>query len=152
MKPKVEKITVSVGVGKNRDNQKYIDAVRKDLAAVTGQAAAERRAKKSVAGFNMRQGNLVGFQVTLRGKRAHDFLTRLIHVTLPRVRDFRGISKKSFDGQGNLNIGLKEQLAFPEIHADKTDVIFGAQVTITTTAKTNEEGEALLRELGFPLA
>lgn len=152
MKPRVEKIMVSVGVGKQRDNEKYIAAVRNDVAAITGQAPAERRAKKSVAGFNMRQGNLVGFQVTLRGKRAQDFLSRLIHVTLPRVRDFRGISPKAFDGQGNLSIGFKEQLAFPEVYADKTDVIFGVQVTLTTTAKTNEEGQALLRELGFPLA
>ena len=150
--PKVEKVTVSVGVGKKRDDAKYIEAVRKDLAAITGQAPAERRAKKSVAGFNVRQGNVVGFQVTLRGKRAEDFVTRLIHVTLPRVRDFRGVSKQAFDGRGNLSLGLREQLPFPEIHSDKTDVLFGVQVTITTTAKSDAEGEALLRAMGFPLS
>lgn len=149
--PQIEKVVVNVGVGKNRDNEKHITAVKKDLAAITGQAPAERRAKKSVAGFNVREGNLVGFQVTLRGKRAEDFVTRLIHVTLPRVRDFRGISAKSFDGRGNFNVGLKEQLPFPEIHSDKTDVLFGVQVTIATTAGGDEAGEALLRALGFPL-
>ena len=150
--PRVDKVTVSVGVGKKRDDAKYIEAVRKDVAAITGQAPAERRAKKSVAGFNVREGNLVGFQVTLRGKRAEDFVIRLIHVTLPRVRDFRGVSKKVFDGHGNVSLGLKEQLPFPEIHSDKTDVLFGVQVTITTTAKSDAEGEALLRAMGFPLA
>lgn len=149
--PQIEKVVVNVGVGKNRDNEKHITAVKKDLAAITGQAPAERRAKKSVAGFNVREGNLVGFQVTLRGKRAEDFVTRLIHATLPRVRDFRGVSANSFDGHGNFNVGLKEQLPFPEIHPDKTDVLFGVQVTITTTAEGDEAGEALLRALGFPL-
>lgn len=149
--PRIEKVVVNVGVGKNRDNEKYVAAVKKDLAAITGQAPAERRAKKSVAGFNVREGNLVGFQVTLRGKRAEDFMTRLIHATLPRVRDFRGVSAKSFDGQGNFSVGLKEQLPFPEIHSDKTDVLFGVQVTITTTAGSDEAGEALLRAYGFPL-
>lgn len=149
--PRIDKILVGVGVGKNRDNAKHIEAVKKDLAAITGQAPAERRAKKSVAGFNMREGNLVGFQVTLRGKRAEDFLTRLIHVTLPRVRDFRGVAKSGFDRHGNLSLGLKEHLAFPEIHSDQTDVVFGVRVTIATTAKTDAEGEALLRSLKFPL-
>jgi large subunit ribosomal protein L5 len=148
---RIEKVLVGVGVGKNRDNVKYGEAVKKDLAAITGQAPARRLAKKSVAGFNVRQGNVVGFHVTLRGKRANDFVTRLIHVTLPRVRDFRGISKKGFDRHGNLTIGLKEQLAFPEIHPDQTDVVFGVRVTIVTTATTDADGEALLRGLGFPL-
>lgn len=149
--PRIEKVVVNVGVGKNRDNEKYIVAVKRDVAAITGQAPAERRAKKSVAGFNVREGNLVGFQVTLRGKRAEDFVTRLIHVTLPRVRDFRGVPVSAFDKRGNLNIGFKEQLPFPEIHSDKTDVVFGLQVTIATTAKADAAGEALLRALGFPL-
>ena len=149
--PRIEKVVVGVGVGKMRDNAKYIEAVRKDLATITGQAPAERRAKKSVAGFNMREGNLVAFQVTLRGKRAEDFVTRLIHVTLPRVRDFRGISKTGFDRKGNLTLGLKEHLAFPEIQADQVDVVFGVRVTLATTAKTDGEGEALLRAMGFPL-
>ncbi|MEK7557500.1 MAG: 50S ribosomal protein L5 [Patescibacteria group bacterium] len=150
--PRVAKVIVSVGVGKHRDDKKFVEAVKADLAAITGQAPALRRAKKSVAGFNVRQGNLVGFQVTLRGKRAEDFVTRLIHVTLPRVRDFRGVSKNAFDGQGNLSLGLREQLPFPEIHADKTDVVFGVQITISTTATSNQEAEVLLRAMGFPLA
>lgn len=150
--PRIEKVLVGVGVGKNRENAKYVEAVRKDLAAITGQAPAPRLAKKSVAGFNMRQGNLVGFQVTLRGKRARDFVTRLIHVTLPRVRDFRGIPKSGFDRRGNISLGLKEQLPFPEVRPDQTDVVFGVRITITTTATTDAEGEALLRGLGFPLA
>lgn len=149
--PRIDKVVVSVGVGKHRDDQKFIEAVRKDVAAITGQAPAGRQAKKSVAGFNVRQGNLVGFQVTLRGKRAEDFVTRLIRVTLPRVRDFRGVPVNAFDGHGNLSLGLREQLPFPEIHADKTDVVFGMQVTISTTAVSDEEGEALLRAMGFPL-
>lgn len=149
--PRIEKVVVNAGVGKNRDNEKYVAAVKKDLAAITGQAPAERRAKKSVAGFNVRQGNLVGFQVTLRGKRAEDFMTRLIHVTLPRVRDFRGVPATAFDGRGNLNVGFKEQLPFPEIHPDKTDVVFGLQVTVATSAGSDQVGEALLRALGFPL-
>jgi len=149
--PRVQKVVVSVGVGKNRDNDAYLEAVKKDLKNITGQHPAERRARKSVAGFNVRQGNLVGFQVTLRGKRAEDFVNRFVNVTLPRVRDFRGLSTKLMDGHGNISVGLREQLAFPEVHADQTDVVFGAQVTVTTTAKTNEEGEMLLRGLGFPL-
>ena len=150
--PRVAKVIVSVGVGKHRDDKKFVEAVKADLAAITGQAPALRRAKKSVAGFNVRQGNLVGFQVTLRGKRAEDFVTRIIHVTLPSVRDFRGVSKNAFDGQGNLSLGLREQLPFPEIHADKTDVVFGVQITISTTATSNQEAEVLLRAMGFPLA
>lgn len=150
--PKVTKVTVSVGVGKRRDDAKHIEAVRRDLAAITGQSPAERRAKKSVAGFNVREGNLVGFQVTLRGRRAEDFVTRLVHVTLPRVRDFRGVPATAFDGQGNLSLGLREQLPFPEIHADKTDVLFGLQITISTSATTDQAGEALLRAMGFPLS
>lgn len=149
--PRVEKVVVSVGVGKNRDNKAYLEAVQKDLKSITGQQPAERRARKSVAGFNVRQGNLVGYQVTLRGKRAEDFVIRFVNVTLPRVRDFRGLSTRLLDGWGNISVGLREQLAFPEVHADQTDVVFGVQVTVTTTAKTNEEGEKLLRALGFPL-
>ena len=149
--PGVIKVTVSVGVGKHRDEEKFLEAVKGDLAAITGQASRERIAKKSVAGFNVREGDLVGYQVTLRGKRAEDFVNRFVNITLPRVRDFRGLPVSIIDGQGNISVGLKEQLPFPEIHPDKTDVVFGLQVTVTTSAKTNEEGEKLLRALGFPL-
>lgn len=149
--PRVTKVMVNVGVGKNRDNKQYIEAVQKDLATITGQKPRERRARKSIAGFNVREGNLVGYTVTLRGKRMEDFLTRFVDVTLPRVRDFRGLSLHILDGNGNASIGLTEQLAFPEIHADKTDVIFGVGVTFVTTAKDNKTAEQMFRALGFPL-
>jgi large subunit ribosomal protein L5 len=148
--PRIIKIMVTIGVGKNRDNKQHIEAVQKDLATITGQKAKETRAKKSIAGFNVREGNLVGYSVTLRGKRMEDFLTRFVDITLPRVRDFRGLSLKVLDGNGNASIGLTEQLAFPEIHADKTDVIFGVGVTFVSTAKDNETAEKMFRALGFP--
>lgn len=149
--PAVSHVVVSVGVGKQRDNANLIAAVKRDVAAITGQSPAERRARKSVAGFNVREGNLVGFKVTLRGKRAQDFTQRFVMVTLPRVRDFRGISTRSFDGHGNLSVGVTEHLAFPEIRADKVDFVFGVEATFVTTAATNEEGLALFKALGFPL-
>lgn len=148
--PRVQKIVVSVGVGKQRDNKQHVEAVQKDLAAITGQKPRHHVARASVAGFNVREGNLVGYTVTLRGKRMEDFLTRFVDITLPRVRDFRGLSLKVLDGQGNASIGLTEQLAFPEIHADKTDVIFGVGITFVTTAKNNETAEQMFRALGFP--
>lgn len=148
--PRVTKVVVTVGVGKNRDNKTYIEAVQKDLAVITGQKPAERRAKQSIAGFNVREGNLVGYSVTLRGKRMEDFMTRFVDTVLPRVRDFRGLSLSVLDGQGNASIGLNEHLAFPEIHADKTDTIFGIGVTFVTTAKDNETAEQMFRALGFP--
>lgn len=148
--PRITKVMVTVGVGKNRDNKQYVEAIQKDLATITGQKAKETRAKKSIAGFNVREGNLVGYSVTLRGKRMEDFITRFVDVTLPRVRDFRGLSLKVLDGYGNASIGLTEQLAFPEIHADKTDVIFGVGVTFVSTAKDNATAEQMLRALGFP--
>ncbi len=149
--PKVEKVVVNVGVGKNRDDANYKEAVINDLMAITGQRSHERRARKSVAGFNVRKGNVIGYRVTLRGKRKDDFISRFINVVLPRVRDFRGIKMSSFDGKGNLNVGIEEQLAFPEIRADKTEVVFGLQATFVTTASDDEEGKGLLKELGFPL-
>lgn len=149
--PRVTHIVVNVGVGKHRDDKAYLEAVRKDLKAITGQAPHERRAKRAVSGFNVRRGNLVGYRVTLRGQRGEDFIRRLVHVTLPRVRDFRGVASKSFDGHGNLSIGLSEQLAFPEIHPEKTDVVFGVQVTLVTSAQDDKAGADLLRSLGFPL-
>lgn len=149
--PHITHVVLNVGVGKNRDNQNYLDAVRQDLAKIAGQAPHERRARIAVAGFNVRQGNLVGYRVTLRGARMHDFIRRFVNVTLPRVRDFRGIPLSSLDGRGNLSVGLREQLAFPEIHPESTDVMFGVQVSFATTARTDEAGEALFRHLGFPL-
>jgi large subunit ribosomal protein L5 len=148
--PRVTKVVVTVGVGKQRDNKQHIEAVQKDLAAITGQKPRERRARQSIAGFNVREGNLVGYTVTLRGKRMEDFLTRFVDVTLPRVRDFRGLSLSVLDGQGNASIGLTEHLPFPEIQADKTDVIFGVGITFVTTAKNNETAEQMFRALGFP--
>lgn len=150
--PKITRVVVNVGVGKQRDQSSFTQAVVKDLQAITGQMPHERRARQAVAGFNVRQGNLVGYRVTLRGKRMEDFVTRFINTTLPRVRDFRGISLSSLDGTGNLSVGIKEQLPFPEIHPEQTDVIFGLEVTFVTSAATNAEGEALFRALGFPLA
>lgn len=149
--PKIIRVVLNVGVGKQRDNSAYTQAVIRDLQAITGQMPHERLARKAVSGFNVRQGNLVGYRVTLRGKRMEDFVTRFINVTLPRVRDFRGIALKSLDGKGNISVGMKEHLPFPEIHPEKTDVIFGVEVTFVTSATTNAQGEALLRALGFPL-
>lgn len=148
--PRVTKVLVNVGVGKNRDNKTYIEAVQKDLAAITGQKPSERRAKKSIAGFNVREGNLVGYTVTLRGKRMEQFLDRFVGTVLPRIRDFRGLSLSVLDGQGNVSIGLTEHLAFPEIRADKTDIIFGVGITFVTTATNNETAEQMFRALGFP--
>ncbi|MEX1997216.1 MAG: 50S ribosomal protein L5 [Candidatus Andersenbacteria bacterium] len=149
--PRIVRVVVNVGVGKQRDNSALLKAVQHDLAAITGQKPHERRARKAVSGFNVRQGNLVGYRVTLRGRRMEDFVRRFVDITLPRVRDFRGIPLKSLDGQGNLSVGVAEQLPFPEIQPEKTDVIFGLQVTFVTTAVTDEIGEQLFRVLGFPL-
>ena len=149
--PRVTKVVVSAGVGKKRDDRNYLEAVVRDLKAITGQQPQTRHARQAIAGFNVRQGNLVGYRVTLRGRRRDDFIRRLVHLTLPRVRDFRGIPAKALDGHGNLSLGIAEQLAFPEINADKTDIIFGLEVTLTTSAQTNEEAIALFRSLGFPM-
>lgn len=149
--PRIVRVVVNVGVGKQRDNTALIKQVQRDMAAITGQKPHERLARKAVSGFNVRQGNLVGFRVTLRGKRMEDFVRRFVHITLPRVRDFRGIEITALDGKGNLSVGVREQLSFPEIQADQTDTVFGLQVTFVTSATTNEEGEALFRVLGFPL-
>ncbi len=149
--PKITKVLVHAGVGKNRDDKKYIEAVVNDLMLITGQKPQERRAKKAVAGFKVREGNLVGYLVTLRGKRMEEFVTRFVDTALPRVRDFRGIAVSSLDDKGNLNVGMTEQLPFPEINSEKTDVVFGVQVTLVTGADSFEEGEKLFRALGFPL-
>jgi len=150
--PRITRVVVNAGVGKQRDDRAYLEAVQKDLQALTGQKAQERRARKAVAGFKVRAGNLVGYRVTLRGKRMSDFVTKFINVTLPRVRDFRGVAVSSFDGLGNLSVGLTEHLPFPEIHAEKTDITFGLQVTFVTNAASDAQGRALFESLGFPLA
>ncbi len=147
--PIIKTVVVNCGIGKQRDDKDFIEGVKSELAKITGQKAQERKARKAVAGFNVRQGNLVGLRVTLRGQRMNDFIQKFVNVTLPRVRDFRGILLKSFDRNGNLNIGLQEQLAFPEINADKTDISFGVQVTFVTTAKDQAEAVALFKSHGF---
>lgn len=150
--PRVVAAIVHTGVGKQRDNASMIAAIERDLAAITGQKPHQRPAKKAVSGFTVREGNLVGLRVTLRGKRMEDFIQRFVRATLPRVRDFRGIPFTALDAHGNLNVGLREHLPFPEIRPEQTDVIFGLQVTFVTTAASREEGRTLFKALGFPLA
>ena len=149
--PKIEKIVVNVGSGRADAEPKLKDRIQKDIAAITGQMPAKRKAKKSISGFKVRQGMTVGFASTLRGKRMYDFLDRLISVALPRSRDFRGIDIKSFDRKGSLNMGLKEQIIFPEVVYESSKDVFPFQITITTTAQNKEEGTALLKLMGFPL-
>lgn len=148
--PRITKVVVTVGVGKQREDKAHLEAVVGDLARITGQHPQVRTAKKAIAGFKVREGNTVGYKVTLRGKRMEDFITRFVHVTLPRVRDFRGLVKTSLDGQGNLSVGLSEQLAFPEIHADQTDVIFGVEATFVTSMDDSQAALELFTSLGFP--
>ncbi len=148
--PKLDKIVVNVGAGDAKDNSKAIDAISSDLAAITGQKPVVCRAKKSVANFKIREGMPIGVKVTLRGNRMYEFLDRLFNVALPRVRDFRGISANSFDGRGNYNMGLKEQLIFPEIEFDKIDKVRGMDICFVTTAQNDEEARELLTLLGAP--
>ena len=148
--PKIEKIVVSVGCGDCKDNAKALDAVIKDITAITGQHAVATVAKKSVANFKLREGMPVGAKVTLRGDKMWEFLDRLFNVALPRVRDFRGISANAFDGRGNYALGIKEQLIFPEIEYDKIDKIRGMDIVICTTAQTDEEARELLTLVGAP--
>lgn len=148
--PKLIKVTVNRGLGEASQNAKALEASVAELAVITGQRPVVTRAKKAIAGFKIRQGMPVGAMVTLRSERMYAFLNRLINLTLPRIRDFRGVSPKSFDGRGNYTLGLKEQLIFPEIEYDSIDQIRGMDVTIVTTANTDEEGRALLKELGMP--
>ena len=150
--PKIEKIVVNVGCGEARDNAKVLEAVVRDLTAITGQKAIITNAKKSVANFKVREGMPVGAKVTLRGNKMWEFLDRLFNVALPRVRDFRGINPNAFDGRGNYALGLKEQLIFPEIEYDKIDKIRGLDVVICTTAHTDEEAKELLSLIGAPFA
>jgi len=148
--PKVVKVTVNRGLGEAAQNAKALEASIEELATITGQKVVVTRAKKAIAGFKIRQGMPIGVAVTLRGDRMYAFLERLIHLALPRIRDFRGVSAKSFDGRGNYTLGVKEQIIFPEISFDKIDAIGGMDITIVTTARNDEEGRALLREMGMP--
>lgn len=148
--PKVVKITVNRGLGEASQNAKALEASVNELAIITGQKPVVTRAKKAIAGFKIRQGMPVGVMVTLRADRMYNFLDRLMNLALPRIRDFRGISPKSFDGRGNYTLGLREQLIFPEIEYDSIDQIRGMDISIITTANTDEEGRALLKELGMP--
>ena len=148
--PKLDKIVVNVGCGEARDNQKMIDAIMGDIAAITGQKPCVCRAKKSVANFKVREGMTVGIKVTLRGKMMYDFYDKLVSIALPRVRDFRGVPTDSFDGRGNYCMGVKEQLIFPEIQYDQVEKIRGMDICLVTTAKTDEEARELLRAMGMP--
>ena len=150
--PRLEKIVVSVGCGDCKDNAKALDAVVKDISAITGQKAVATVAKKSVANFKLREGMKVGVKVTLRGDRMWEFLDRLFNVALPRVRDFRGINGDAFDGRGNFSMGLKEQIIFPEIEYDKVDKIRGMDIVFVTTANTDEEAKEMLKLMGAPFA
>ncbi|TVQ43917.1 MAG: 50S ribosomal protein L5 [Gloeocapsa sp. DLM2.Bin57] len=148
--PKVSKVTVNRGLGEASQNSKALESSLKELAVITGQKPVVTRAKKAIAGFKIRQGMPVGVMVTLRSDKMYSFLERLINLALPRIRDFRGISPKSFDGHGNYSLGVKEQLIFPEIDYDSIDQIRGMDISIITTANTDEEGRALLAAMGMP--
>jgi large subunit ribosomal protein L5 len=148
--PRLEKIVVNVGLGEAIQNARALDAASQDLATITGQKPVVTRAKRSIAGFRLREGMPIGAMVTLRGARMYEFLDRLIGTALPRIRDFRGLSPRSFDGRGNYSIGLREQIVFPEIDYDRIDRTRGLEVAIVTTAKTDEEGRRLLALLGMP--
>jgi large subunit ribosomal protein L5 len=150
--PRVEKITLNMGVGEAKTDAKVLDAAQDQLTTISGQRAQLRRARKSIANFKLREGMAIGVKVTLRGDRMYEFLDRLVSIALPRIRDFRGLSIDSFDGRGNYSLGIREQIIFPEIDYDSIDQIRGLDVTITTTAKTDEAGLALLREFGLPFA
>ena len=148
--PKIEKIVVNIGVGDAVANSKMLEAAMSDLEKITGQKPIETKAKKSIASFKVREGHKIGCKVTLRGEKMYEFLDKLISISLPRVRDFRGVSPKSFDGRGNYTLGIKEQLIFPEINFDEVVKVRGMDIVIVTTAKTNEEAFDLLKELGVP--
>ncbi len=150
--PRLEKITLNVGVGEAIQNAKVLDTVASEVMTIAGQKPVITRAKKAIANFKLREDLPIGCMVTLRRERMYEFLDRLIHVTLPRVRDFRGVSSRSFDGRGNYSLGLREQVIFPEIQYDKVDKTRGLTVSIVTTAKTDQEGRALLKYFGMPFA
>ena len=148
--PRIEKITLNMGVGEALADKKILENAVADLAAISGQKPLITKARKSVAGFKIREGYPIGCKVTLRGERMWEFLERLICIAMPRIRDFRGVSPKSFDGRGNYSMGVREQIIFPEIDYDKVDKVRGLDITITTTAKSDEEGRALLAAFNFP--
>ncbi len=148
--PKLEKIVVNMGLGEAIQNIKILDSAKQELAEITGQAPVITRAKKSVAAFKVREGMPIGCMVTLRRRRMYEFFDKLVNFALPRVRDFRGISGKAFDGKGNYTLGIKEQIIFPEIDYDKIETFKGMNITIVTTAKSNEEGKTLLKLMGMP--
>lgn len=150
--PRLEKVVVNVGLGEALKNPKAIDATVNDIALITGQRPVVTRARRSIAQFRLRTGNAIGVKVTLRGERMWDFLDRLMSLALPRIRDFRGLPSRAFDGRGNYSLGLREQLAFPEIDYDKVDRLRGLEISIVTTAKTDEESKRLLELLGMPFA
>ncbi len=150
--PHVEKVIVNIGVGEALDNPKALEAAVGDLTTITGQKPVTTKARKSIANFKLREGRLIGTKVTLRGDRMWSFLDRLMNIALPRVRDFRGVSANAFDGRGNYTLGLKDQLVFPEIEYDKIDKLRGMEITIVTSAKTDEHARALLQMLGMPFS
>ena len=150
--PKIEKIVINVGAGEAKDNSKVISSIVEDLGTITGQKPVVCTARKSVANFKIREGMKIGAKVTLRGEKMYEFLDRFFNLALPRVRDFRGINPKSFDGRGNYNMGVKEQFIFPEIEYDKIDKIRGMDISISTTAKSDDEARELLRLMGAPFA
>lgn len=148
--PRIEKVVVNIGVGKEMDNPKALEAAAADLAQITGQKPVMTKARKSIANFKLREGRIIGTKVTLRGERMWAFLDRLMNTALPRVRDFRGVSPNAFDGRGNYTLGLRDQLIFPEIEYDKIDKLRGMEITIVTTAKSDDQARALLQLLGMP--
>ena len=148
--PRIEKITLNMGVGEAVADKKVLENAARDMTAIAGQKPLITKVRKSVAGFHIREGYPIGCKVTLRGERMWEFLERLIVIAIPRIRDFRGLSAKSFDGRGNYSMGVREQIIFPEIDFDKVDAVRGLDITITTTAKTDEEGKALLEAVNFP--
>jgi large subunit ribosomal protein L5 len=150
--PRIEKVVVNIGVGEALDNPKALEAAVNDLTTVTGQKPVTTKARKSIANFKLREGRLIGAKVTLRGDRMWSFLDRLMNIALPRVRDFRGVSANAFDGRGNYTLGLKDQLVFPEIEYDKIDKLRGMEITIVTSAKTDEHARTLLQMLGMPFS
>ena len=148
--PKLDKIVINIGLGDIKDNPKSLDNAMNDLAIITGQKPIVTKARKSIAAFKLREGAPIGCKVTLRGERMYEFLDKLVNISLPRVRDFRGVSNNSFDGRGNYTLGIKEQLIFPEINFDKVNKLRGMDIIFVTTAKTDEEGKELLKLLGMP--
>jgi large subunit ribosomal protein L5 len=150
--PRITKITVNMGVGDAKQDSKVLDAASEQLATITGQKPNVRRARKSIAQFKIREGMPIGVAVTLRGERSYEFLDRLLSVAIPRIRDFRGLNPRAFDGRGNYSLGVREQIIFPEVDYDEVDQVRGLDITITTTAQSDEESFALLEALGMPFA